>query len=74
MKSTARLLAPFLLLAAAGLAADRAEAQGGQQGLPPGVRDLPIGLTPEEESLLGQIGMSATFTDAPSGPVRAAAA
>ena len=73
MKSTARLLAPFLLLAAAGLAADRAEAQGGQQGLPPGVRDLPIGLTPEEESLLGQIGMSATFTDAPSGPVRAAA-
>ncbi len=57
------------LLGAALVLMPLASAQQNQR--PPGVKDLPIGLSPAERALMGTIGMSSTFTPPPPGPVRA---
>ena len=61
---TLRLLALISLLPLAG-------AQQNQR--PPGIKDLPIGISPAERALMGTIGMNAVITPPPPGPVRAAA-
>jgi len=40
--------------------------------MPPGLEDLPIGLSPAERALMGSIGANHNFTVAPPGPVYAA--
>jgi agmatine/peptidylarginine deiminase len=44
-----------------------------QRRMPPGIKDLPIGIAPEEWGRMSEIGSTAEATAAPAGPVRAAA-
>ncbi len=44
-----------------------------QRQMPPGIKDLPIGIAPEEWGRMHEIGSTSEATAAPTGPVRAAA-
>lgn len=57
----------FLSSSSAGLA------QGRQDPMPPGIEDLPIGLSPRERARLGEIGAFKSLTAPPLAPVRASA-
>jgi agmatine/peptidylarginine deiminase len=48
-------------------------AQDTEKKMPPGIENLPIGLSPEEEALMHLIGIGRDITPPPTGPVRAAA-
>ncbi len=61
----ASLFSALLALTAAGVAAQ-------QRQMPPGIEDLPIGLSPAEAALVGTIGTNSFATSPPTGPVWAA--